>query len=163
MKQATLVWLMVLAAVTVSGQELRVTFLGTGAPRPSFERYGPSILVEAGDERLLVDPSWGLRERIMQVGSFDLEYSPLSQRYVVRNLNSGDQDSFATLYSALNNLGRIQGLPLIDDSLLEGDRYRVRIRALLNTQQYSAPLRLLFFWRDQWQLESEWSEWLLER
>ena len=95
---------------------------------------------------------------------YELEYSPLSQRYVVRNLNSGDQDSFATLYSALNNLGRIQRLPLIDDSLLETDRdYRVRIRALLNTQQYSAPLRLLFFWRDQWQLESEWSEWMLER
>ncbi|NIL94227.1 MAG: DUF4390 domain-containing protein, partial [Woeseiaceae bacterium] len=35
---------------------------------------------------------------------FELEYRPLSQRYIVRNLNSGDQDSFATLYSALNNL-----------------------------------------------------------
>lgn len=59
-------------ASAVSAQELRVTFLGTGAPRPSFERYGPSILVEAGDQRILVDPSWGLRERIMQVGSFPL-------------------------------------------------------------------------------------------
>jgi ribonuclease Z len=57
---------------TVLAQDLRVTFLGTGAPRPSFERYGPSILVEAGDQRILVDPSWGLRERIMQVGSFPL-------------------------------------------------------------------------------------------
>ncbi len=95
---------------------------------------------------------------------YELEYRPLSQRYLVRNLNSGDQDSFATLYSALNNLGRLQGLPIIDDSLLEADRqYRIRVRALLNTQQYPAPLRLLFFWRDQWQLKSEWSEWLLER
>jgi hypothetical protein len=95
---------------------------------------------------------------------YELEYRPLSQRYIVRSLNSGDQDSFATLYSALNNLGRVQGLPVIDDSLLEPDRnYRIRIRALLNTQQYPAPLRLLFFWRDQWQLESEWSEWSLER
>lgn len=95
---------------------------------------------------------------------YELEYRPLSQRYIVRSLNSGDQDSFATLYSALNNLGRVQGLPVIDDSLLEPDRnYRIRVRALLNTQQYPAPLRLLFFWRDQWQLESEWSEWSLER
>ena len=95
---------------------------------------------------------------------YELEYRPLSQRYIVRNINSGDQDSFATLYSALNNLGRVQGIPLIDNSLLEADRpYRIRVRALLNTQQYPAPLRLLFFWRDQWQLKSEWSEWLLER
>jgi len=95
---------------------------------------------------------------------FELEYRPLSQRYIVRNLNSGDQDSFATLYSALNNLGRIQGLPVIDESLLIAKReYRVRLRALLATEQYSAPLRLLFFWRDEWQLTSEWYEWKLER
>jgi hypothetical protein len=95
---------------------------------------------------------------------YELEYRPLSQRYLVRNLNSGDQESFATLYSALNHLGRVQGLPVIDDALLEyGKNYRVRLRAMLNTQQYPAPLRLLFFWRDEWQLQSEWSEWLLER
>ncbi len=95
---------------------------------------------------------------------YELEYHPLTQRYLVRNLNSGDQDSFATLYSALNNLGRVQGLPLIDDAVLEADStYRIRVRALLQTRQYSAPIRMLFFWRGQWQLESEWSEWILER
>ena len=95
---------------------------------------------------------------------YELEFRPLSQRYIVKNLNSGDQDSFATLYSALNSLGRVQGLPVIDDALLLPDRsYRVRLRAMLNTQQYPAPLRLLFFWRGRWQLQSEWFEWLLER
>ncbi len=95
---------------------------------------------------------------------FELEYRPLSQRYIVRNLNSGDQDSFATLYSALNNLGRITSLPVIDDALLAENRdYRIRVRAMLQTQQYPAPLRLLFFWRSQWQLQSEWYEWTLER
>ena len=95
---------------------------------------------------------------------FELEYRPLSQRYIVRNLNSGDQDSFGTLYSALNNLGRIQSLPVIDDALLErNENYRIRVRAMLQTQQYPAPLRLLFFWRSEWQLQSEWFEWLLDR
>ncbi|MCJ7591157.1 MAG: DUF4390 domain-containing protein [Woeseiaceae bacterium] len=95
---------------------------------------------------------------------YELEYRPLSQRYIVKNLNSGDQDTFATLYSALNSLGRVQGLPVIDDALLLPDRsYRLRLRAMLNTQQYPAPLRLLFFWRGQWQLQSEWFEWSLER
>ena len=95
---------------------------------------------------------------------YELEYRPLSQRYIVRNLNSGNQDTFATLYSALNSLGRVQGLPVIDDALLLPDRpYRLRLRAMLNTQQYPATLRLLFFWRGQWQLQSEWFEWSLER
>jgi len=95
---------------------------------------------------------------------FELEYRPISQRYIVRNLNTGNQDSFATLYSALNNLGRVQRLPVIDETLLvPGRDYRVRLRALLATEQYSAPLRLLFFWRDEWQLKSDWYEWTLER
>ncbi len=93
---------------------------------------------------------------------YELDYRPLSQRYIVKNLNSGDQDSFATLYSALNSLGRVQGLPVIDDALLLKERpYRLRLRAMLNTQQYPASLRLLFFWRGQWQLQSEWFEWSL--
>ena len=95
---------------------------------------------------------------------FELEYRPISQRYIVRNLNTGNQDSFATLYSALNNLGRVQRLPVIDETLLvPGRDYRVRLRALLATEQYSAPLRLLFFWRDEWQLKSDWYEWTLEQ
>ncbi len=95
---------------------------------------------------------------------YELEFSPVSQRYIVRNLNSGDQDSFATLYSALNSLGRVQGLPVIDDALLSADSdYRVRLRAMLNTERYPAALRVLFFWRGQWQLQSEWFEWSLER
>ena len=95
---------------------------------------------------------------------YELEYLPVSQRYIVRNLNSGDQDSFATLYSALNSLGRVQGLPVIDEALLTpGSDYRVRLRAMLNTERYPAALRVLFFWRGQWQLQSEWFEWLLER
>lgn len=96
--------------------------------------------------------------------TYELEYRPLSQRYIVRNLNSGNQDSFATLYAALNNLGRIQDLPVIDIAILDPDAdYRMRLQALLSTEQYPAPLRLLFFWRDQWQLRSEWFEWPLER
>lgn len=95
---------------------------------------------------------------------YELEYRPLSQRYIVRNRNSGDQESFATLYSALNDLGRIQELPIIDDAILEKDAdYRMRVQAVLSTHQYPAPLRILFFWRDQWQLKSEWYEWPLER
>lgn len=110
------------------------------------------------ERRFLPDPADA--ELILR---YELEYRPLSQRYIVRNLNSGDQDSFATLYSALNNLGRIQDLPVVDLAILEaGARYRMRLQALLSTQQYPAPLRMLFFWRDQWQLKSEWFEWSLE-
>ena len=51
---------------------IKLTFLGTGAPRPSLVRYGPSILLEAGDHRLLVDAGPGMRERLFQAGGFEL-------------------------------------------------------------------------------------------
>ena len=44
-----------------------------------------------------------------------------------------------------------------------GADYRGRLRASLSLQQYPAPLRLIYFWRDEWQLESDWFEWQLER
>ena len=79
------------------------------------------------------------------------------------NLNSGEQSSYATLFSALNYLGRITQLPLIDASLLDSDsNYEIRIRAVLSTDNIPGPLRLLTFWRQDWSLESEWYTWLLE-
>lgn len=125
---------------------------------------GVPLTVELDFEVIRVRGLWIDSQDAALTFTYELEYRPLSQRYIVRNLNSGDQDSFATLYSALNNLGRIQGLPVVDDALLDPEsRYRLRLRARLSTQQYPAALRLLFFWRSQWQLESDWYEWTLAR
>ena len=125
---------------------------------------GVPLTIELNVDVIRVRGLWVDDVEAQLIVTYELEYRPLSQRYVVRNLNSGDQNSFATLYSALNNLGRIQGLPVIDDALLErGSAYRMRLRALLSTRQYPAPLRILFFWRSQWQLKSDWYEWTLKR
>jgi ribonuclease Z len=45
---------------------LMVTLLGTGNPRPVIERFGPSILVEAGDQKLLFDCGRGCTQRLYQ-------------------------------------------------------------------------------------------------
>lgn len=94
--------------------------------------------------------------------SYELQYRALSARYLVMNLNSGEQSSFATLFSALNFLGRITELPLIDAALLDSDAaYDIRIRAVLSTDDIPGPLRLLAFWRRDWSLQSEWYRWRL--
>ncbi|MDZ7645191.1 MAG: DUF4390 domain-containing protein [Woeseiaceae bacterium] len=49
---------------------------------------------------------------------YELDVPAVSQRYIVRSLNTGNQDSFATLHSALNDLGRIEDLPVVDASIL---------------------------------------------
>src|SRR4051794_30304266 len=39
--------------------EIRVTLLGTGTPRPLMDKFGPSILVETGKEKLIFDVGRG--------------------------------------------------------------------------------------------------------
>ncbi len=60
-----------LAPVAESGGVLQVTLLGTGNPRPSLDRFGPSILVEAGPHRLLIDAGRGATQRLFQIGARD--------------------------------------------------------------------------------------------
>ena len=93
---------------------------------------------------------------------YQLEYHLLSERYIVINVNSGDQASFASLSAALSYLGRIEHLPLIDAAVLdEGRDYDLRLRAVLDVEQLPGPLRLLAFWRRDWSLSSGWYRWQL--
>ena len=59
------------SALAADEGEIKLTFLGTGAPRPSHDRYGPAILVEAGDFKIMVDAGPGMRERLFQSGGFE--------------------------------------------------------------------------------------------
>jgi ribonuclease Z len=47
---------------------IRVTLLGTGRPDPVIDRYGPSTLIEAGGETLMVDCGRGATQRLWQLG-----------------------------------------------------------------------------------------------
>jgi ribonuclease Z len=46
----------------------RVTLLGTGAPPPVLDRFGPSTLVEAGDQKFIFDAGRGAMQRLHQLG-----------------------------------------------------------------------------------------------
>jgi Domain of unknown function (DUF4390) len=93
---------------------------------------------------------------------FQLDYHALSERYIVLNVNSGEQASFGSLFGALSYLGRVDKLPLIDAALLEERRdHRIRLRAVLDVERFPGPLRLLAFWRRDWSLSSGWYQWPL--
>lgn len=112
----------------------------------------------------IVDPRrwWFDNEGAALQQAYQLEYHALSERYLVRSINSGEQESFASLIAALEYLGRIERLPLIDTAVLDDDRgYYVRLRASLDQEQFPGPLRLLAFWRRDWSIASEWYRWPL--
>ena len=95
--------------------------------------------------------------------SYQLSYQPMSERYVIKNVNSGEQDSFATLFSALNTMGRVVDLPIIDQSILDPDaKYEIALRVVLDQTTLPGPLRLLAFWDGGFKLQSDWYVWNLE-
>jgi len=47
--------------------DIKVTLLGTGTPSPRIDRFGPSTLVEAGRERVLIDCGRGVPIRLWQL------------------------------------------------------------------------------------------------
>ena len=49
-------------------QDFTVTLLGTGTPIPNIERFGPSTLVEVGNQKLLFDSGRGATIRLAQLG-----------------------------------------------------------------------------------------------
>jgi hypothetical protein len=57
--------------------DFRVTLLGTGVPIPSPDRFGPCTLVEAGDQKFLIDAGRGATIRLYQlklpIGRIDVQ------------------------------------------------------------------------------------------
>jgi hypothetical protein len=94
---------------------------------------------------------------------YQLRFNALVNRYVVRNLNSGGQQSFASLDAALSFLGRVSDLPILDKALLDPDRkYILKLQAELDVRRLPAPIQLLAFWLDDWRLTSAWYTWPLQ-
>src|SRR5689334_16697661 len=63
----------------VTTPDIKVTILGTGTPQPLMDRFGPSILVEAGTETLLFDAGRGCLQRLRQL---KIEYDSLDALFL---------------------------------------------------------------------------------
>src|SRR5258708_33730629 len=61
----------------MTASDFRVTLLGTGVPIPSPDRFGPCTLVEAGDQKFLIDAGRGATIRLYQlklpIGRIDVQ------------------------------------------------------------------------------------------
>jgi len=92
---------------------------------------------------------------------YQLQYHALSEQYLVRNLNSGAQYTFFSLSAALQKVGSISNLPVIDEQLLENkdtEKYYARIRTSLSFENLPLPLKLDAWTSRSWWLGSKWVE-----
>ena len=94
---------------------------------------------------------------------YQLAYEALTGRYVITNLNSGADAYYPNLAAAVEALGEVRGLPLLDAGLLaEGERYEVSMRASLDLEALPVPMRIMGYFSSDWRLASEWYIWSLE-
>jgi len=94
---------------------------------------------------------------------FDLHYHALSRRYLVSNYSTGVQRSFSAMDDALEYIGNVYDLPLIDANLLEPHQaYTVRMRADLDVESLPTPVRLWAYLGSAWSLKGDWYQWLLQ-
>lgn len=91
----------------------------------------------------------------------ELAYHAVSERYVVRDVRNGDQQSFPTLEEALKQLGTVDSWPILVEPQLGAGQYDVSVRAGIRRGRLPSSLRALMFWTDDWHRTSEWYSWSL--
>ena len=97
------------------------------------------------------------------VQSYELNYHALSQRYLLRNRNTGEQHDSGSLQAALD---RLVGAPQpARDRRGPAAGGRALQRARPRRARHGgtpAALKWLLFWTDDWSASSEWYSWTLQ-
>jgi Domain of unknown function (DUF4390) len=94
--------------------------------------------------------------------SFALQNHPLSNNYIVRDVDSGDRHQFASLPDALRYIGTIGNLHVLNPDEIESDeKYEGFIKAELNVETLPAPLQPIAYVSGYWRTESSWYEWVV--
>ena len=91
----------------------------------------------------------------------ELTYHAVSDRYLVRDTRSRDQQSFPTLDEALDYLGKVDAWPILVEPQLDGGSYTISVRAGMRRGHLPASLRAILFWTNDWARVSEWYTWSL--
>ena len=94
---------------------------------------------------------------------YHLQYNAVSGHFVLRNDNSGQQESVSTVDAAIEQLSEVRSLPVLDKALLAaGRRYEANVRAKVDYGSVPFSLRVVMFWVNDWHRESDWYTWTLQ-
>jgi hypothetical protein len=94
---------------------------------------------------------------------YHLQYNAVSARYILRNDNSGQQESLGTIDEAIEHLSEVHSLPALDKALIARDRrYEANVRAKIDFGTVPFTMRLLMFWVRDWHRECDWYAWTFQ-
>lgn len=117
------------------------------------------------DIKVEQERSWWLNKTIAELQQgYLLLYHALTEKYIVNNLNSGAQENYDRLNSAIAALGNVKDLPILDANLATKDnRYSIKLKTQLDLESLPAPMRPLAYISSDWRLESDWYKWPLQQ
>jgi len=76
--------------------DFKVTLLGTGNPSPRLDRFGPSTLIEAAEQKILFDCGRGTMQRAYQVHKQTQGYDKLFLTHLHSDHTTGIPDLWIT-------------------------------------------------------------------
>lgn len=91
---------------------------------------------------------------------YRIQYHALLDSVSLLNINSGNRLYFSTLKDTLNQLTVLLNYPLLDNySLSQGEYYQARLSFGIDNTELSIPLKSSSFWKNNWNISSDWYEW----
>jgi hypothetical protein len=94
----------------------------------------------------------------------ELTWNAVTQRYILKYVDRGEQDSFVALDEALASVGVMNGWRFAEAGRLSPDTdYEISVRAGYRSTRLPNALRALAFWSDGWVHRTEWKSWILPR
>lgn len=88
--------------------------------------------------------------------NYELRYHALSEQYVLKSLETEDQQNFPNIDGALTALGEIQDLSLPPEFMMATDDLKLLIRSGLDLNALPTPMRPGAMISSKWQLTSPW-------
>jgi len=89
-----------------------------------------------------------------------LEHKPLTENFLVTNLNNGVVNYYKNFDAAVNAISKISKMKLFDKNKLKKNiNYSARIRLFLNVDSLPSPLRPRAYFSSDWNISSQWYRW----
>ncbi|MCK5717250.1 MAG: DUF4390 domain-containing protein [Thiomargarita sp.] len=89
---------------------------------------------------------------------YEFKYHVLSKQYILKYLNTGIQEHFQNLKSALSHISTLKDYPLLDQYLIKHkeDTYWISLQIHLDIESLPIPLRPIAYLSSKWRLSSDW-------
>ena len=89
-----------------------------------------------------------------------LEHKPLTENFLITNLNTGIVNYYKNLDAAVNAICNISKMKLFDKNKLQKNiKYLAKIRLYLDIDSLPSPLRPRAYFSSDWNISSQWYRW----